>query len=424
NPPMNLLPDLQFRGLIYQLTDEETLAKRLAERPITLYIGFDPTADSLHVGSLLPILLLRRFQLAGHNPIAVVGGGTGLIGDPSGKANERTLNTKDIVQEWTDSIRRQLERFLDFDSPTNPAQIVSNYDWLGQLEMIDFLRDIGKHFTIGTMLAKESVRSRLEAGISFTEFAYMILQAYDFLQLNEQYNCELQAGGSDQWGNITAGIDLIRRIRGESAYGLTVPLVTKSDGTKFGKTEGGAIWLDPEKTTPYQFYQFWINSNDEDVIGYLKFFTFLSHEEILALEQEVQEKPWERAAQRTLAREVTTLVHGQEAMESAENISQALFYGKVSELSAVEVGQALNDVPSYALDGQTEIELVQLLVDAGICPSKRRAREDVDNGAIYINDEKSTDVGRILTRTDALFNKYTILRRGKNKYHLLKWGER
>lgn len=421
---MNLLPDLQFRGLIYQLTDEETLAKRLAERPITLYIGFDPTADSLHVGSLLPILLLRRFQLAGHNPIAVVGGGTGLIGDPSGKANERTLNTKDIVQEWTDSIRRQLERFLDFDSPTNPAQIVSNYDWLGQLEMIDFLRDIGKHFTIGTMLAKESVRSRLEAGISFTEFAYMILQAYDFLQLNEQYNCELQAGGSDQWGNITAGIDLIRRIRGESAYGLTVPLVTKSDGTKFGKTEGGAIWLDPEKTTPYQFYQFWINSNDEDVIGYLKFFTFLSHEEILALEQEVQEKPWERAAQRTLAREVTTLVHGQEAMESAENISQALFYGKVSELSAVEVGQALNDVPSYALDGQTEIELVQLLVDAGICPSKRRAREDVDNGAIYINDEKSTDVGRILTRTDALFNKYTILRRGKNKYHLLKWGER
>jgi tyrosyl-tRNA synthetase len=421
---MNLLPDLEFRGLKYQLTDEETLAKRLAERPITLYIGFDPTADSLHVGSLLPILLLRRFQLAGHHPIAVVGGGTGLIGDPSGKANERTLNTKDIIQEWTDSIRRQLERFLDFDSPTNPAQIVSNYDWLGQLEMIDFLRDIGKHFTVGTMLAKESVRSRLDVGISFTEFAYMILQAYDFLQLKEHYNCEMQAGGSDQWGNITAGIDLIRRIRGESAYGLTIPLVTKSDGTKFGKTEGGAIWLDADKTTPYQFYQFWINANDDDVIGYLKFFTFLSQEEILALEIEVQEKPWERVAQRTLAREVTALVHGEEAMESAENISQALFYGKVSELSAAEIEQGLNDVPSHSLDGQTEIDLVQLLVDANISPSKRRAREDIENGAIYINDERSTDIGRILTPSDALAGQFTVLRRGKNKYYLLKWGER
>ena len=421
---MNLLPDLEFRGLKYQLTDEETLAKRLAERPITLYIGFDPTADSLHVGSLLPILLLRRFQLAGHYPIAVVGGGTGLIGDPSGKANERTLNTKDIIQEWTDSIRRQLERFLDFDSPTNPAQIVSNYDWLGQLEMIDFLRDIGKHFTVGTMLAKESVRSRLDVGISFTEFAYMILQAYDFLQLKEHYNCEMQAGGSDQWGNITAGIDLIRRIRGESAYGLTIPLVTKSDGTKFGKTEGGTIWLDADKTTPYQFYQFWINANDDDVIGYLKFFTFLSQEEILALEIEVQEKPWERVAQRTLAREVTALVHGEEAMESAENISQALFYGKVSELSAAEIEQGLNDVPSHSLDGQTEIDLVQLLVDANISPSKRRAREDIENGAIYINDERSTDIGRILTPADTLAGQFTVLRRGKNKYYLLKWGER
>jgi tyrosyl-tRNA synthetase len=419
---MNLLPDLEFRGLLFQSTDRGELAKRLAERPITLYIGFDPTADSLHVGSLLPILLLRRFQLAGHNPIAVVGGGTGLIGDPSGKANERTLNTKDVTQDWTDSIRRQIEPFLDFDHPVNPAQIVSNYDWLGQLEMIDFLRDIGKHFTVGTMLAKESVRSRLEAGISFTEFAYMILQAYDFLQLKEHYNCEMQAGGSDQWGNITAGIDLIRRIRGESAYGLTIPLVTKSDGTKFGKTEGGAIWLDAERTTPYQFYQFWINCNDDEVIGYLKFFTFLSQEEILALEKEVQEKAWERTAQRMLAREVTALVHGREAMESAENISQALFYGKVSELSAAEIEQGLNDVPSYALDGRSEIDLVQLLVDAGASPSKRRAREDIENGAIYINDERSTDVGRILTPADALGGQFTVLRRGKNKYYLLKWG--
>jgi tyrosyl-tRNA synthetase len=418
---MNLLPDLEFRGLLFQSTDREELARRLAERPITLYIGFDPTADSLHVGSLLPILLLRRFQLAGHNPIAVVGGGTGLIGDPSGKTNERTLNTKDIVQDWTDSIRRQIEPFLDFDNPTNPAQIVSNYEWLGQLEMIDFLRGIGKHFTVGAMLAKESVRSRLEAGISFTEFAYMILQAYDFLQLNEHYNCQMQAGGSDQWGNITAGIDLIRRMKGESAYGLTIPLVTKSDGTKFGKTEGGAIWLDAEKTTPYQFYQFWINATDDDVIGYLKFFTFLSHEEILALEKEVQEKPWERAAQRTLAREVTALVHGQEAMESAENISQALFSGKVAELSAEEIAQGLNDVPSMTMDGTKEIEVVQLLVDAGLSPSKRRAREDVQNGAVYINDEKSTDTDRVLTPADALAGKFTVLRRGKNKYFLLKW---
>lgn len=419
---MNLLPDLEFRGLLFQSTDREELEKRLAERPITLYIGFDPTADSLHVGSLLPILLLRRFQLAGHHPIAVVGGGTGLIGDPSGKANERSLNTKDVVQDWTDSIRRQIEPFLDFDHPTNPAQIVSNYEWLGRLEMIDFLRDIGKHFTVGTMLAKESVRSRLEVGISFTEFAYMILQAYDFLQLKERYNCEMQAGGSDQWGNITAGIDLIRRIRGESAYGLTIPLVTKSDGTKFGKTEGGAIWLDAEQTTPYQFYQFWINCNDDEVIGYLKFFTFLSQAEILALEKEVQEKPWERTAQRTLAREVTALVHGKDAMESAENISQALFYGKVSELSAAEIEQGLNDVPSYSLDGRREIELVQLLVDANISPSKRRAREDIENGAIYINDQRTTDTGHTLTPADALFNQYTILRRGKNKYYLLKWG--
>jgi tyrosyl-tRNA synthetase len=418
---MNLLPELEFRELIYQLTDQESLAKRLEDSPITLYIGFDPTADSLHIGSLLPILLLRRFQLAGHRPIAVVGGGTGLIGDPSGKANERTLNTKEIVQEWTDSIRRQLERFLDFDDPVNPAQIVSNYEWLGQLEMIDFLRDIGKHFTVGTMLAKESVRSRLDSGISFTEFAYMILQAYDFLQLKEQYNCEMQAGGSDQWGNITAGIDLIRRIRGETAHGLTIPLVTQADGTKFGKTEGGAIWLDADKTTPYQFYQFWINTDDRDVIRYLKFFTFLFQEEILNLAEEVAQKAWERTAQRVLAREVTTLVHGPEAMQSAENISQALFYGKVSELSAAEIEEGLNDVPSYQVDDKQEVELVQLLAEANISPSKRRAREDIQNGAISINDERCTDTGRILTPDDRLAGRYTVLRRGKNKYYLIKW---
>jgi tyrosyl-tRNA synthetase len=287
--------------------------------------------------------------------------------------------------------------------------------------MIDFLRDIGKHFTVGAMLAKESVRSRLDTGISFTEFAYMILQAYDFLQLKEQYNCEMQAGGSDQWGNITAGIDLIRRIRGESAYGLTIPLVTQADGTKFGKTEAGAIWLDADKTTPYQFYQFWMNADDRDVIRYLKFFTFLPQEEILKLAEEVAQKAWERTAQRVLAREVTTLVHGPEAMQSAENISQALFYGKVSELSAAEIEEGLNDVPSYQVDGNEEVELVQLLAEANISPSKRRAREDIQNGAISINDERCTDTGRILTPDDRLAGRYTVLRRGKNKYYLIKW---
>ncbi|UCG26592.1 MAG: tyrosine--tRNA ligase, partial [Chloroflexota bacterium] len=389
---MNPLEELEFRGLLYQITDREGLGKRLEDGPITLYIGFDPTADSLHIGNLLQILLLRRFQLAGHHPIGVVGGGTGLVGDPSGKSGERKLNTQEVVEDYTAKIRQQLQQYLDFDTRDNPARVVNNYEWLSQLELIPFLRDIGKYFPIGAMLAKDSVKSRLEVGISFTEFSYMILQAYDFLQLKRCYGCELQAGGSDQWGNITAGVDLIRRESGETAYGLTQPLITLSDGNKLGKTEKGTVWLDAGLTSPYQFYQYWINIPDEDVIQFLKYFTFLGRKELAALEESVDEQPWERVAQRTLANEVATLVHGQEATERAKNISSALFYGKVAELSPGELEEGLHDVPSFEISGDQNLSLVSLLADAQISPSKRRAREDIVNGAIMVNDVRCEDV--------------------------------
>lgn len=418
---MNLIADLEFRGLIYQAIDLEGLEKRLAGGPITLYNGFDPTGDSLHVGHLVPALMLRRFQLAGHRPIAVVGGGTGLVGDPSGRSSERQLHTLETVQEWTHGIRRQLEQYLDFDVKSNPAQVVNNYQWLSEMEMLSFLRDVGKHFSINAMLAKESVSARLETGISYTEFSYMILQAYDYLWLYENTGCELQTGGSDQWGNITAGADLIRRVKGAKVFGLTCPLITKTDGSKFGKSEGDAVWLDAAKTTPYQFYQFWINSSDEDVVPLLKYFTFLTHDEINQLEAEVKAKPWERTAQRTLAQEVTSLVHSREAAARAENISQALFYGSVRELSAEEIREGLNDVPSYAIRGETEVKLVDLLAEAGIAPSKRRAREDVKNGAISLNDERISDIDAVLSLDNRLHGQYLVLRRGKNAYFLVNW---
>ncbi len=418
---MNLLADLEYRELIYQITDRQGLGKRLETAPITLYIGFDPTADSLHIGNLLQILLLRRFQLEGHHPIAVAGGGTGLIGDPSGKSSERQLNPEEIVEGWTNIIRKQLEQYLDFDSETNPARIVNNYSWLGQLDLISFLRDIGKHFPLGMMLAKDSVKSRLEVGISYTEFSYMVLQAYDYLHLNQNYGCELQAGGSDQWGNITAGADLIRRVTGATVYGLTLPLVTQADGAKLGKTEAGAIWLDEKRTTPYQFYQYWVNLDDRDVISFLKYFTFLSKEQLDELNHEVATKPWERVAQRTLACEITTLVHGSKATTSAENISNALFYGKISELSADEIEQALNDVPTFDLRGDRQIGLVDLLAEAKISPSKRRAREDIVNGAITVNDIKRNDQTEMLTPADRIAGRYIVIRRGKNKYFLVDW---
>ena len=414
---MNILPDLQFRGLIYQATDLNGLAERLAAGPIALYNGFDPTADSLTVGNLVPILLLRRFQLAGHKVIALAGGGTGLIGDPGGKAEERQLNTTDVVAEWTQKIKTQLERFLEFDGP-NPAIMVDNHDWLGQLAAIDFMRDVGKHFPVPYMLAKDSVASRLETGISYTEFSYMALQAYDFLVLNKEYGCELQTGGSDQWGNITAGTDLIRRSTGKRAFGLTCPLVTKADGTKFGKTEAGTVWLDAARTSAYQFYQFWINAEDQKVVDHLKTYTFLAQDAILQLAETVRDQPERREAQRTLAAEATTIVHGADAAHRAERISHALFYGKFQDLSEDEILEGFDDVPTHAI-GQEELGLIDLLVAAGVSPSKRQARQDVQNGSIYINGERCTDMARSMRGQEGLHGKYLIVRRGKKQYTLV-----
>ncbi len=418
---MDILKDLENRGLLYQATDRDALEKRLSKGPITLYIGFDPTADSLHIGHLLPVLGLRRFQMAGHNPIAVAGGGTGLIGDPSGKSSERTLNPEKIVDKWTERVKKQLAQFLDFDSKKNPAKIVNNYDWLSKLKTIEFLRDIGKHFSIGNMLSKESVRSRLEAGISYTEFSYMILQAYDFLKLYQDHNCEMQAGGSDQWGNITAGIDLIRKIAAGQAYGLTFPLVIKSDETKFGKTEAGTIWLDSKKTTPYQFYQFWINTDDKDVIKFIKYFTFLSEDEISDLEEKIKRSPEKREAQTVLAKEITSLVHGKEAVAKSEKISQVLFYGNLKDLSEEEMEEGFKDVPSITIEGKKEMELVELVLTAGVSSSKRRAREDISNRAISINGEICTDPDKIISVSERLWGKYIIIRKGKKNYFLVKW---
>ncbi|WP_088043217.1 tyrosine--tRNA ligase [Bacillus sp. EAC] len=413
-----LLQDLAFRGLISQMTDEEGLQKLLSEESISLYCGFDPTGDSLHIGHLLPVLMLKRFQVAGHKPIGVVGGATGMIGDPSGKKAERTLNTTETVKMFSERIRTQLLPFLSFEGE-NAAKVVNNFDWTGDLDVITFLRDIGKNFGLNYMLAKDSVASRLEAGISFTEFSYMILQSYDFLKLYQDHNCKLQIGGSDQWGNITAGMELIRKTEEDSkAFGLTIPLVTKADGSKFGKTEGGAVWLDPEKTTPYEFYQFWINTDDRDAVKYLKYFTFLSKEEILELEKQFNEAPEQRVAQKALAAEVTKLVHGEKALDQAIKITEALFSGTVKELTADEIKQGFKDVPSFNLD-EEEMGLVDLLVAAKISPSKRQAREDVQNGAVYVNGDRSQDVAKVLTKVDAIEEQFIIIRRGKKKYHLI-----
>ncbi|WP_216828959.1 tyrosine--tRNA ligase [Alkalihalobacterium elongatum] len=418
---MDLLKDLQFRGLVNQVTDEEGLAKQLSEEQLTLYCGFDPTADSLHIGHLLTVLTLRRFQLAGHKPLALVGGATGLIGDPSGKKAERTLNEREIVEQFTEGIKAQLSRFLDFEGESG-AKLVNNYDWIGKLDVITFLRDVGKNFSINYMLAKDSVESRISSGISFTEFSYMILQSYDFLNLYKNENCRLQIGGSDQWGNITAGLELIRKTLGdrEKAFGFTIPLVTKADGTKFGKTEGGAIWLDPEKTTPYEFYQFLINTDDRDVIKFIKYFTFLSHEEITELEKAVETEPHLRFAQRRLAEELTKIVHGEEALQQAIKISDALFSGEIKNLTASEIKQGFKDVPSFKCE-EENIGLVDLLVAAKVSPSKRQAREDIQNGAIYINGERNTDVARQLQEDDKIEGQFTIIRRGKKKYYLIQY---
>ncbi len=416
-----LLEDLTFRNLINQATNLDELSKRMGEGPITMYIGFDPTADSLHIGSLLPILCLRRFQQAGHNVIALVGGATGLIGDPSGRQSERSLNTFTVVEGWSEKIRGQLARFLDFDGVKNPAKLVNNYDWTKDLDVIGFLRDIGKNFSVNYMLAKESVNSRMERGISFTEFSYMILQAFDFWNLHRENGCLLQMGGSDQWGNITAGIELIRKLGGDEAFGLTVPLVTKADGEKFGKTASGAVWLDEQKTSPYQFYQFWLNVDDRDVVPFLKYFTFLTKSEIEALEREVQENPGAREAQRILAREVTTLVHGPDAFLRAQQISRILFEGNVSELSASEISDAFSDVPSATFPKDSKMALVDVLVALHACPSKRQAREDIQNGAVLVNGVKRTEPGAMILEEDKIGGTTTVIRRGKKNYFLARF---
>ncbi|NOU95254.1 tyrosine--tRNA ligase [Paenibacillus sp. LMG 31456] len=418
---MDILQELRYRGLIHQLTDEEGLTKKLSEEPVVLYAGFDPTADSLHIGHLLPILCLKRFQMAGHLPVALVGGGTGLIGDPSGRSTERSLNTSDVVEEWTDKLRGQLSQFLDFESTVNPARMANNYSWLGELNVITFLRDIGKNFSVNYMLAKDSVDSRLSNGISFTEFSYMILQAYDFFRMNSDINCSLQVGGSDQWGNITAGLELIGKSTGNKAFGLTMPLVIKSDGTKFGKTAGGAVWLDAEKTSPYQFYQFWINTDDNDVVTFLKYFTFLTREQIAELEEQVKLSPEKREAQRVLARVMTELVHGEDAALSAIKISEVLFSGNVETLSGREIEEAFKDVPSTELSGNEEIGLVDLLIAVKAAPSKRQARQDIESGAVSLNGIKVSDVEKVLQSSDRMEGRYIVIRRGKRNYYLAKF---
>lgn len=417
-----LLDDLKWRGLIYQETDADGLADTLNKEKISLYCGVDPTADSMHIGHLLPFLTLRRFQNHGHRPIVLVGGATGLIGDPSGKKEERKLQTLEQVDSNVQGLKKQLEQIFDFQGE-NGAILTNNFDWVGSMDLITFLRDYGKNIGVNYMLAKDIVSSRLDSGISFTEFTYTILQAIDFYQLYENWNCKMQIGGSDQWGNITTGLEMIRKMAGEGAkaYGMTIPLVTKADGTKFGKTESGAIWLDPVKTTPYEFYQFWINTSDADVIKYLKLFTFLDRAEIEELEKSVQTEAHLRKAQRTLAEEMTRLIHGDEALAQAIRITEALFSGNIASLSAKEIEQGLKDVPTFEHEEGMDAGLVEILVQAKISPSKRQAREDIQNGAVSINGEKATDLNYQLEEEDKLDGKFTVIRRGKKKYFLIQY---
>jgi tyrosyl-tRNA synthetase len=423
---MNILEELRWRGLIADCTDAAALEKRFAESPTTLYAGFDPTADSLHVGNLVPLLGLRRFQLQGHHPIAVAGGATGSIGDPSGKTQERQLLTRETLNGNISKVKEQLRRLLDFETKTNPARLLDNAAWTDTVSYLDFLRDIGKHFSVNQMVAKESVRARMEdreVGISYTEFSYMLLQAFDFYLLCRDTNCELQIGGSDQWGNITAGIDLCRKKLGKQTYGLTLPLITNADGTKFGKTAAGAVWLDAGKTSVYKFYQFWIRVDDRDVIRYLNFFTFLSREEIAALEKQHQENPGARAAHKALAKAVTDLVHGPAATTEAMRASDILFGGDLAGVSESTFNEIVGEVPTKQI-GRSELDgagkpLVELLVQSGLCPSKGQARKDVEAGGVYINNVRESNSQKAVTADQLLFGKHLLLRKGKRNYVVL-----
>ncbi|WP_159544697.1 tyrosine--tRNA ligase [Streptococcus halichoeri] len=416
---MNIFEELKARGLVFQTTDEDALVKALTEGQVSYYTGYDPTADSLHLGHLVAILTSRRLQLAGHKPYALVGGATGLIGDPSFKDAERSLQTKETVLEWSDKIKGQLGQFLDFEHGQNKAELVNNYDWFSQLNFIDFLRDVGKYFTVNYMMSKDSVKKRIETGISYTEFAYQIMQGYDFYELNTKYNVTLQIGGSDQWGNMTAGTELLRRKADKVGHVMTVPLITDATGKKFGKSEGNAVWLDASKTSPYEMYQFWLNVMDDDAIRFLKIFTFLSLDEIAEIDRQFQAARHERLAQKTLAREVVTLVHGEAAYKQALKITEQLFAGQIKELSAKELKQGLSNVPNYQVQDQDSRSLVELLVAAKISPSKRQAREDITTGAIYLNGERIQDLAYQLTDADKIDDQLTVIRRGKKKYAVL-----
>jgi tyrosyl-tRNA synthetase len=419
---VSIIDELRWRGLVADCTDAVELEKKLAA-PITLYCGFDPTADSLHVGNLVPLLALRRFQLLGHHPIAVAGGATGSIGDPSGKTAERQLLTKEILDHNIASVKGQLAKLLDFETKQNPARLVDNASWTAGISFLDFLRDIGKHFSVNQMVAKESVRARMEdrdVGISYTEFSYMLLQAFDFMVLCRDANCELQIGGSDQWGNITAGIELTRKKTGKHVFGLTLPLITNTDGSKFGKTAAGAIWLDPKRTSVYKFYQFWINTDDRDIIRYLKYFTFLNQAEIESLEKAHTENPGARVAHKKLAATMTLLIHGMDAMFGCQIASEILFGGSVEKISEDDFNEIIQEVPTKEIEkaklDDAGVPLVELLVHAGLCPSKGQARKDIEGGGVNINNIREASATRVVTAGDLLFGKHVLLRKGKKNY--------
>jgi len=423
-----LLDDLRARGLVFQIAGEDDLPGWLDGGGRTLYCGFDPTADSLHIGSLVPLLMLRRFQLAGHKPLALVGGATGLIGDPSFKAQERQLNTREVVDSWVEKLKVQISRFIDFELGDASAEVVNNLDWTASMDVLSFLRDVGKHFSINAMIQKESVKQRIEregAGISYTEFTYMILQSYDFAELNRRYGCGLQIGGSDQWGNITGGIDLTRRLNGNQVFGLTMPLITKADGTKFGKTESGTVWLDPQRTSPYAFYQFWLGTADSDVYRFLKYFTFLDVGSIDQLEEADRQRQGKPEAQSVLAREVTRLVHGEEGLAAAERISESLFSGSIDALGEGDVLQLRQDgLPASTLKREDFPEtLTQMLVDAGMAASGKQVKDALGRSAVTVNNkpvgvDQNAHVAACFDAAEALFGRFFLVRLGKKKYHL------
>jgi tyrosyl-tRNA synthetase len=427
-PSADILTELRWRGLIHQTTDDARLPVWLNDASRTLYAGFDPTADSLHVGSVLPLMLLRRFQRAGHRPIAVVGGATGMIGDPSGKSDERNLLSLDALRHNVECIEKQMRSFLDFNSPDNSAVLVNNYDWMGKFSYLEFLRDIGKNFPVNVMLGKDSVKSRLErsdSGLSFTEFSYMLLQAYDFVHLNRNFNCELQIGGSDQWGNITAGIDLARRMHSVQVYGMTCPLLTKSDGSKMGKTETGAVWLSPERTSPFHFYQYWINVEDADVGKCLRYFTDLSQGDTEALDQARVADPGRRESQRRLAEEITRLVHGEAGLAKAQRATEILFGAEIDQLSDAELAEIFADVPSQELERSVlageGLNIADAFVSAGLAKSKGEARRTISQGGAYVNNRRVESAEAQLTAAQLASETVMVLRSGKKKYALLRF---